>query len=244
MDGLKALKQWVFQDPNPKEEDELNRRLRWSGAWMSKKQNPHRSTEEWDQVMRETCLGLVARQVLNRLLGEDRTKAGAPSNLGKIGSQKDHESFKVIMKWFVKIEQETIARGAASHAYQDWSEAWADCEKMLKGSWRPAFEYWKGTSDNLEHVKSMKASLGHISLWLQRDSVDEDEKDAFMWAARDLVTFVEELAQYVARFTKLAEGANTLSELALPKLEEEELAVIKEAEAARAGRQNIGGLAF
>ena len=90
----------------------------------------------------------------------------------------------------------------------------------------------------------MKASLGHISLWLQRDDVDKDEKDAFMWAARDLVNFVEELAQYVARFTKLAEGANTPSELALFKLAEEELNVIKEAESARAGRQDIGGFAF
>ena len=110
MDGLKTLNQWVFQDPNPKDEDELYRRLRWSGAWMSKKKNPQRSTEEWDQIMRETCLGLVAGQVLNRLLEKDKTKIGAPSNLGGAGGQRDHGSLKAIMKWFVEVEQERIAR--------------------------------------------------------------------------------------------------------------------------------------
>ena len=255
-DLLVMIDHWTPETPAFEEEADVRKVYRYIAGWMIQASNG-KVVVKTDQILRETSVLLFTEKYAKYLRGQQNTEP--PKDMESVAGKR-WESMTLQLQLANKIlalEADRVKRGSELYDMHrrlvvvngrkkmhesNWSDVCIESNKMIKGSLRPTLEAWISDGATVGQVKSVKTTLGHIALWLLNEDVSQGDKEAFLFAGRDLATFVDNLARYIAIFPRASKDKNTAVELALFGLDDE-VEVIKEADSGREKRANIGGFA-
>lgn len=255
-DLLAMIGRWTPETPAFEEEAEVRKVYRYIAGWMIQASNG-KVVVKTDQILRETSVLLFTEKYSKYLRGQQN--AEPPADMESVAGKR-WESMTLQLQLTDKVqalEADRVKRGSELYDMHrrlvivngkkkihqsNWSDVCIESNRMIKGSLRPALEAWISEGGTVGQIKSVKTTLGHIALWLLNEDVSQGDKDAFLFAGRDLVNFVDNLARYIAIFPRTGKHINTAVELALFGLDDE-VEVIKEADSGREKRANIGGFA-